>query len=407
MFEALDVVPESELRGRWEKCRRMLAETAPGAGGLLVFSRIGVYYLAGTMAQGAFWLPLDGEPLLLVRRGMGRSALESPSVRRVAYKSYKDFAPLCAGAGVPIPEAVGAEMNGLSWQLGLMLADRLNGTRIVSGDQALALAMSLKSEWELDILRQCGRLHHEALHDRLPALIRPGMTEREISHRTWEVFFSMGHMGLMRMNANGEEIFLGHVSAGDSGNYPSAFNGPLGLRGEHPAAMCMGSAGKRWERGEPLACDVGFTLRGYVTDKTQVYWGGPQASVTPEAAAAHSFCMDVQAMAAESLRPGAIPSEIWGRAVAMAERAGMAEGFMGLNGNKVPFLGHGIGLAVDGYPALARGFDRPLEAGMVLALEPKQGVRGLGMVGVENTFEVTEAGGVCITGDRYDMVCVE
>ena len=44
---------------------------------------------------------------------------------------------------------------------------------------------------------------------------------------------------------------------------------------------------------------------------------------------------------------------------------------------------------------------------MVLALEPKIGLRRLGMVGVENTFEVTEEGGVCITGDRYEIIPLE
>ncbi len=407
MFEALAVIPESALRKRWDKCRTFLAEVAPGAGGLLVFSRLSIYYLTGTMAQGVFWLPASGEPLLMVRKGLGRAALESSLDRVKAFKSYKDLAPLCAEAGVPLPDLVAAEMAGLSWQMGIMLADRLPGIRVVPGDQALALAMSLKSEWELQLMRTCGALHHKALHDLLPERIRPNMTEREISHAIWTLFFSLGHTGLMRMNAFGEEIFLGHVSAGDSGNYPSTFNGPLGLRGEHPAAACMGNASRRWMPGQPLACDVGFTLDGYVTDKTQVYWAGPAESIPMAVASAHSFCMDVQAMAAERLRPGAIPAQIYQEALFMANKAGFSEGFMGLGENKVPFLGHGIGLAVDGYPALARGFDRPLEVGMVLALEPKQGVPGIGMVGVENTFEVTEAGGVCMTGDRFEIVCVE
>jgi Xaa-Pro aminopeptidase len=38
---------------------------------------------------------------------------------------------------------------------------------------------------------------------------------------------------------------------------------------------------------------------------------------------------------------------------------------------------------------------------MVLALEPKIGIPGLGMVGVENTFLVTPGGGVSLTGDRF------
>jgi Xaa-Pro dipeptidase len=29
------------------------------------------------------------------------------------------------------------------------------------------------------------------------------------------------------------------------------------------------------------------------------------------------------------------------------------------------------------------------------------------MVGVENTFEVTPEGGRCLTGDAFDIVCVE
>ncbi|MDO9631157.1 MAG: M24 family metallopeptidase, partial [Humidesulfovibrio sp.] len=253
----------------------------------------------------------------------------------------------------------------------------------------------------------CGERHHMGLYDILPKLIRPGMSEREIAHLAWGVFFELGHQGVLRMSAFGEEAFLGHVSAGDSGNYPSSFNGPLGLRGEHPAAPVMGYAGHLWQPGHPLGLDIGFQLEGYHTDKTQTYWAGKAGSIPVEVASAHSFCVDVQAWLAENLRPGALVSELYAHCAAWAVKAGFGEGFMGLGENKVPFLGHGIGLAIDGYPAIAKGFDRPVERGQVFALEPKHGIPGLGMVGVENTFEVTDSGAVCITGDRYDMVCVE
>ncbi|MBU0909594.1 MAG: M24 family metallopeptidase, partial [Proteobacteria bacterium] len=83
------------------------------------------------------------------------------------------------------------------------------------------------------------------------------------------------------------------------------------------------------------------------------------------------------------------------------------KGFMGLGKNKVGFVGHGIGLAIDEYPVLARGFDLPLEQGMVLAVEPKIGIPAVGMVGVENTFVVTEHGGRSLTGDQFTIICVE
>lgn len=72
---------------------------------------------------------------------------------------------------------------------------------------------------------------------------------------------------------------------------------------------------------------------------------------------------------------------------------------MGYKNRKVNFLGHGIGLHIDEYPVIAKGFTEPLELGMAIALEPKIGIEGIGMVGVENTFLVTENGGRCITGD--------
>lgn len=79
---------------------------------------------------------------------------------------------------------------------------------------------------------------------------------------------------------------------------------------------------------------------------------------------------------------------------------------MGLGKNKVNFVGHGIGLAVDEYPVIARKFNEPLEEGTVLAVEPKIGIPGLGMVGTENTFEVTADGGKAITGTTYDIICI-
>ncbi|MGE4293475.1 MAG: M24 family metallopeptidase [Desulfovibrio sp.] len=400
-------VPKAELVTRWEKCRAMLRETAPDAGGLLAFSRVNIYYLSGTLGMGVFWLPLEGEPVLFCRKGLERAEIESVVGRKTGFKSYGQLEALAADAGSPLTSTLAVETGGLTWQLGELLRAKLKGKNFVSCDMALGLARSFKSDWELEIMRRCGALHHECLHDLLPKALRPGMDEQEISHRIWEVFYSRGHMGVMRMGSFGEEIFLGHVSAGESGNYSSAFNGPLGVRGVHPAIPYMGFAGNVWEPGQPLACDVGFSLEGYATDKTQVYWSGPESSIPGEVRAAHSFCMDVQSWLAESMVPGALPSELYAGCLEMAKKAGMGAGFMGLGDNQVPFVGHGIGLTIDGYPVIARGFDRPLEAGMVLALEPKQGVPGVGMVGVENTFEVTPQGAVCITGDRYEMICVE
>jgi len=298
-------------------------------------------------------------------------------------------------------------MTGLSWELSNLLVSRMKDTVFLPADAILTRLRSVKSEWELSKMRLCGQRHHRCLYSELPQVIRPGMTEREIAIKAWEVFFAAGHQGLMRMSAFGEEIFLGHVAVGDSANYPSVFNGPVGLLGAHPAIPQMGYAGKVFKKGNLLTVDIGFSLEGYHTDKTQVMFAGSLADLPGAARDGHSFCCDVQAWLAEHLKPGAIPSELFAHCMDWVSKSKFTDGFMAMGGNKVRFLGHGIGLFIDEFPVIARGFDEPLQAGMVLALEPKFGIREIGMVGVENTFEVTEQGGRCLTGHEFDMVCLE
>jgi Xaa-Pro aminopeptidase len=105
------------------------------------------------------------------------------------------------------------------------------------------------------------------------------------------------------------------------------------------------------------------------------------------------------------LRPGETPSNIYDKIMKDVDDDCLPN-FMGYGNRRVKFLGHGIGLQVDELPVLAKGFDEPLQEGMVFALEPKAGVEGIGMVGIENTFIVTADGGRCITGDHPGLMQV-
>lgn len=396
-----------ELKFRWHRCRTLLRKHLPGAGGIIVFSRINIYYLTGTSGKGLLWLPLEGEPVLLCRRGLERARLESPLPRILPYRSFSEIEGLCREAGSPLSTCFALEMNGLSWALGQSFSKYLGSHSMVGGDLVMSMTRAKKSAMELSLMREAGARHHRCLTELLPPLLSVEMTELDISHTLSSLFYQEGHQGILRMENYGEEVFLGHISAGDSGNYPSVFNGPLGLRGVHQAVPHMGSAGKRWSWGEPLTIDNGFSLEGYQTDKTQVYWLGEPDTIPAGVRTAHEFCIEMQCWLADNLKTGARPSRLWDHCRTWADRGGFSEGFMGLGANKVHFVGHGIGLAIDEYPVIAKGFDQPLETGMVLALEPKIGIPGVGMVGVENTFEVTPEGGRSITGTTFEMICLQ
>ena len=401
-----DIIPAQELVSRWDRCKKNLHQFIPHAQGILVFSRLNIYYFSGSFANGVLWLPLSGEPVLFCRRGDERVKIESHINHIYSFRSYKDIETILIDLGCPLPKVVAVEMNGLSWALSRNLTKHLSTHQFVPADKIIGMSRARKSEWELSILREAGSKHGRCLTRLLPPFLHDGISELEICHKISDLFFSEGHLGILRMENYGEEVFLGHVSVGDSANYPSVFNGPVGLRGVHPATPHMGSAEVKWTTGKPLIIDNGFTLAGYMTDKTQVYWLGEKENIPVKAIEAHNFCVDLQDQIAELLRPGILPSDIWDHCLAKVKRSEWGDGFMGSGKNKVFFVGHGIGLAIDEYPALANGFDLPLEERMTLAIEPKIGIPGFGMVGVENTFEITTVGGKCLTGEKFDIISV-
>ena len=110
----------------------------PSPRGLLVFSPVNIYYLSGTLGNGAFWLPRNGAPVLLCRKGLERARLESPVHAQFSFRSYSDLPALFADAGSPLPEddaPIAAEMGGLPWNLANLLTSRLKNLTFVPGRQ--------------------------------------------------------------------------------------------------------------------------------------------------------------------------------------------------------------------------------------------------------------------------------
>ena len=84
---------------------------------------------------------------------------------------------------------------------------------------------------------------------------------------------------------------------------------------------------------------------------------------------------------------------IYDACLALARKLGYADSFMGTPGGQVPFIGHGVGIELDEYPFIAKGFDQEqLLPGMVFAFEPKLVFPGEGAIGIEDTFYLSESG---------------
>lgn len=395
-----------ETAQRLARLRSVALKHIPDVDGFLLGGRANIGWLTGTFAAGLTWVPMEGNPVLFVRKGRERALEESDVSSVVHYRSFRELEGLAAEAGSPLGRRLAVDMDHFSWTMADMLRKRLGERTFVAADAVLARARAVKTEHELAVMRVCGQIHADVLDGVFPEDVAPGLSEAEIAFLYVDSVLARGGDGLARMNAHGEEMFFGYASVGESGLHPTYYNGPLGCRGLDAGTPFLGDRGVVWKRGQLLTVDMACTKAGYHTDRTQCYWSGPASSMPGELVRAQSVCREILDSSLELLRPGVTPADLWTNALEIARKRGFEDRFMGVGEDRVPFLGHGVGLNLDEWPAVARSFNEPFEEGMCMALEPKIGLPGLGMTGVEHTYVVTRGEPHCLTGGRTDIICL-
>jgi Xaa-Pro dipeptidase len=395
----MEKVPLSELEARINSFRNMMAVSNPEWEMAVIFSKINQYYFTGTMQDGMLIIPREGEPTLWVRRSYERSQDESlfPSIKpmRSFRDAKKEFKTL--------PDTVYLETEVVPLALYQRFNKHFPFKQFKPVDQQLATIRAVKSDYELSFMRKSGKIHQRVIEDLLPDMLQEGMSEADLAVTIFKTLVEEGHDGLTRFGMFDNEMVVGHVGFGDSSIYPTYFDGASGTRGLSPAAPVLGSRQRKLKKGDLVFVDVGCAFNGYNTDKTMTCMFG--SSIPQHAIETHHKCVEIQNKIAKMLKPGAIPSQIYHRIMDNLDED-FRENFMGFGPRKVKFLGHAIGLLIDELPVIAERFDQPLQEGMVFAVEPKNGIAGVGMVGIENTFIVTPRGGECITGDNPGLVPV-
>lgn len=361
---------------------------------------VDVYYFTGSMQNGIAVVPVEGEPVFWVRRSVARAEKESAfRTKPLSFRTFeRELAEHVSDVFVSGRRPVlAAAFEALSAQLFMRLQEALPSAEWTDGSAVVREVRAVKSAAELAALRKSAMVADEAFREGLKS-IREGVAEIDVMAAIEAQMRRRGHFGVMRMRAYNHEIPTGVVAAGESGAEPTYFDGPVAGRGFHPA-MPQGASFRAIRRNEPIMVDIGCTVEGYVTDQTRTIVVGELDSDLREA---YECAERIMREAEKLLRPGVPWEEPYTVAMALAERAGLSDYFMGFGADRVKFLGHGIGLEVDEWPVLAKGFAQPLEPGMVLTLEPKFVFPGRGAVGIENTYVVTENGceKLTLTEDR-------
>ena len=396
---AVSKVPGHELALRMERFTRQM-DAAYGDWELCaIIGGVNMFYLTGTICDGILLIRRDEGAALWVRRSFERAMLESEfgDIRRMS-----GFRDVKEGAG-PLPDALYLDMAHATLEWYSLLGKYMSFGKVLPADGAMLKARAVKSEYELERMRLAGSSLDRLLREDFPALLRGGMSEAELGADLLALFLKNGHHGVGRFMMRNATELLGQIAFGDSSLYPCMFNGASGIAGLCPAVPAMGSNDRLLAEGDLIFVDVVFGVDGYNVDKTLVFSykrGQPEYIEI-----AHRHCIDLQLRAASLLKSGAKPSAIFDE-ISGAVMPEHKHRFMGAPGRAVPFIGHSVGLYVDETPVIAKGFDDPLESGMTIAIEPKMGFDGVGMVGGENTYLVTPGGGVSLTGEAREILIV-
>ena len=380
------ITPTSELEYRFRKLQQHMAEE--GLDAVIIVQNADLFYFTGTVQSGNLYVPLDGEPLYMVRKDFLRARMESGLKEVVPFSSMKDIPVVLANHGYSQPKRIGMELDVLPVNFFERYRNVFTQGEFSDATPLIRKVRMIKSHYEINIIKDAAH-QVDKVQQRAREFIREGMTDLELAAELEFTARKEGHQGLLRMRAFNAELFYAHVFSGADSAVPAYMDTPLGGVGPSPA-FGQGAGHKKIRRNEPIIVDFAGCLDGYMVDQTRVFVIG---ALSDRLKRGYADMLKIQERMISLAENRATWGEIYDECLSLAKDQGYADSFMGNKGAQVSFIGHGIGVEIDEYPFLARGFtEMTLEPGMVFAFEPKVVFPGEGAVGIENTFYLTDHG---------------
>jgi Xaa-Pro dipeptidase len=396
-YGTVDLTPAEEIKTRTTKLQDKMREK--GIDLALILQNADLFYFTGTLQRGYLCIPQNGEPVFFVQKYYDRAVQESP-LPCIKVKGMKALSNLLQDHGIK-GERLGLEFDVIPVSLFDRIKDLFGNWQPLDISTEIKEIRSIKSSFEIKQIKRAGEIA-DLVFSSVKHHLREGMSELELDGVLVSIGRAAGHQGLVRMRGFNQEMMNIYVLSGDSASIVSFGDTPLcGSGANH--AIAQGSSPKKIRRNEPIVIDYGGGHNGYVTDETRTFVIDKLKDHLERAyQVARSIIEDVES----SAKPGDVATTIYERAKAIAAKEGLEPYFMGHGEGQVAFVGHGIGLEVNEWPIIGRGFRRPLESGMVFAFEPKFVFPGEGAVGIELDYIVKKDGLERVTHFPTDIVSV-
>ena len=230
-----------------------------------------------------------------------------------------------------------------------------------AADPIIRALRNVKTADEIDTLRQAAKLADKCMEIGV-AFLKEGVTEREVVNH---IENEIKKYGVNEMSFDTMVLFGDHAAA------------PHGTPGD-----------RQLKNNEYVLFDLGVIYNHYCSDITRtVAFGQPN----DKAQAIYDIVLKAEQTAIQHIKPGVTISELDDIARGIITEAGYGEYFPHR-------LGHGLGLEAHEYQDISSTNQNPLEAGMVLTIEPGIYVPNVAGVRIEDDILVTEDGYESLSG---------
>ncbi len=370
---------KEDLKIRWKRMQKAMEDN--NADGCLLSSISNLYYTTGRVINGYFYLPVEGEPWLFIKRPIG---LEG---ERVVYiRKPEQLLDVFHANSISVPESLLLEADELTYSEYSRIARTLQPANELNATSFIRRQRMIKTSWELEQFRLSAAKHVET-YASIPEVYKSGMTDVEFQIEIERLMRQNGSIGLFRAFGTNMDIFMGNLLAGDNAATPSPYDFAMGGEGISDS-LPLGANGTTLKEGMSVMVDMAGNFTPYITDMTRVFSIGQLSDC---AYRAYDVALAIQQDMEDRAKPGISCADLYNSALKKVEEEGLTDYFMGIK-QQAKFVGHGIGIDINELPVFTSRSKEVLEENMVYAYEPKFVIPGVGAVGVENSYCVKANG---------------
>ncbi len=374
-------LPRAEINDRIKKLQKILIQK--NLNGALLFSITGTYYYSGYGADGLIFIPIEGEPIHLVKRNV---ALAQKYSQISNIRSYGRTSKIVDTLNIPENSIILVEEDYLSYSFVKYLRDINQTIQFLDGSQLFRELRSIKSKYEIFMIKKAAKMVDESFLY-CCEIAKPDMSEIELASKLDSWLLNNGHGGYITTRAmNSALLNYSYVISSHSTSLNIQFT-PIsgyGLTLKYP----YGPSNQKIGRNRPFFVDTCGNWQGYISDTTRTFICGKFDKETLNQLIALE---QVKEFILKNLTPMKNLGDLFLEVMELSKELKIYDCFMGTHSDKSVFLGHGIGLELDELPVFyAKGPD--LCVGNVLACEPKIIVLDKTVLGIEDSISIEDTG---------------